>query len=112
MKFRKKPVVVDAVQTSIIVKIKTLEGEMTAQPEDWIITGVNGEKYPCKPDVFAKTYERVGDGMSDNEFVNVMREIWKSAGNNHVLAALIENWAYNKPKLLVALTHKLDSAIQ
>lgn len=39
--------------------IKTLEGTMTADLGDWIIQGVNGEIYPCKPDVFAKTYEPV-----------------------------------------------------
>lgn len=37
--------------------IRTLEGEMTAQPGDWIIKGVKGEFYPCKPDIFAATYE-------------------------------------------------------
>lgn len=37
--------------------IKTPEGEMCAQPGDWIIRGVKGELYPCKPDIFAATYE-------------------------------------------------------
>ncbi len=59
MKFRKKPVIIDAIQTDIEVKIETLEGTMTARPGDWIITGVNGEKYPCKQDIFEKTYEPV-----------------------------------------------------
>lgn len=39
--------------------IHTLEGDMTASPLDWIIKGVQGEMYPCKPDVFAETYEKV-----------------------------------------------------
>lgn len=39
--------------------IKTLEGEMYADYKDWIIKGVEGEFYPCKPDIFAKTYEEV-----------------------------------------------------
>lgn len=39
--------------------IKTLEGEMKASFGDWIIKGVNGEFYPCKPDIFEKTYEAV-----------------------------------------------------
>lgn len=56
-KFRKKPVVVDAYQTEKQVVIHTLEGNMTANVGDYIITGVNGEKYPCKPDIFEKTYE-------------------------------------------------------
>lgn len=42
----------------VTLKIKTLEGEMTAQRGDWIIQGVNGEIYPCKPDIFEKTYEK------------------------------------------------------
>ena len=39
--------------------ISTLEGRMTANPTDWIIRGVKGEFYPCKSDVFAKSYEAV-----------------------------------------------------
>lgn len=81
-KFRKKPVVIEAVQLTeetfsaphpnpehivgVIydpqtktAQIQTLEGVMTASLGDWIITGVNGELYPCKPDIFAKTYEPV-----------------------------------------------------
>jgi hypothetical protein len=41
------------------IAIKTLEGEMTASPGDWIIRGVQGELYPCKPDIFEATYEPV-----------------------------------------------------
>lgn len=88
MKFRKKPVVVDAVEftgmgdmpevelsmidsdNEWICKecgfsskdhgnVKTLEGYHIACPGDWIITGVKGEHYPCKPDIFDATYERV-----------------------------------------------------
>ena len=40
-------------------KLRTLEGWMKLTPNDWIITGVKGELYPCKPDVFEATYERV-----------------------------------------------------
>lgn len=42
-----------------VIKIETLEGIMDASIGDYIIKGVNGEFYPCKPDVFAKTYEEV-----------------------------------------------------
>ena len=56
-RFRKKPVVVEAFQTESEMIIKTLEGDMKASRGDWIITGVNGEKHPCKPDIFEKTYE-------------------------------------------------------
>lgn len=40
-----------------IVEINTLEGLMRAEPGDWIIKGVKGEFYPCKPDIFETTYE-------------------------------------------------------
>jgi len=80
-KFRKKPVIIEAVQftgqnideiyaldgwspitppkitNDGTLKIATLEGEMTAQKGDWIIRGVKGELYPCKPDIFEETYE-------------------------------------------------------
>ena len=59
MKFRKKPVVVEAYQTNKVLFISTLEGIMRADIGDWIITGIRGEQYPCKPDVFEKTYEAV-----------------------------------------------------
>jgi len=41
--------------------IDTLEGEMRADPGDWIIKGIQGEFYPCKPDIFEATYEEVED---------------------------------------------------
>ena len=87
--YRKKPVVIEAVQfngknfseisefssgkakqriayegnTPIetdVINIDTLEGVMTATEGDFIIKGVQGEFYPCKPDIFEKTYELVG----------------------------------------------------
>ncbi len=60
MKFRKKPVVIEAVQNlGEPYDIPTLEGTMRCDTLDWEITGVRGEKYPCKPDIFAMTYEAV-----------------------------------------------------
>ncbi len=53
--YRKKPVVVEAVRLTEKTTIKTLEGTMTAEPGDWLITGVAGEQYPCKPEIFAQT---------------------------------------------------------
>ena len=41
------------------IYIPTLEGSMFAHPTDWIIRGVKGEFYPCKPDIFAATYTEV-----------------------------------------------------
>jgi hypothetical protein len=73
MKFRKKPVVIDATQWfkhgdhpavvectlsgMPIAWIETLEGGHIVTVGDWIITGVKGEHYPCKPDIFDMTYE-------------------------------------------------------
>lgn len=82
-KYRKKPVVIDAYQFADVsntnpsvpiwfvdavlankitaypdkISIHTLEGTMDARPGDWIIKGVKGELYTCKPDIFAATYE-------------------------------------------------------
>ena len=56
-KFVKKPVVIEAYQTDQELIIQTLR----AAPGDWIITGLRGEKYPCKPDIFEKTYQLVDD---------------------------------------------------
>ena len=84
-KYRKKPVVIEAIQYiglenidevqkfvgdnltiytnkdnfPIALYIQTLEGDMCASYGDYIIKGVNGEFYPCKPDIFEKTYEKV-----------------------------------------------------
>ncbi|MBQ9165998.1 MAG: hypothetical protein IJX71_03640 [Oscillospiraceae bacterium] len=55
--YKKKPVVVKAYQTDRPLKIETLEGTMQAEAGDYIITGVQGEQYPCKPDIFEQTYE-------------------------------------------------------
>lgn len=80
MKYRKRPVVIEAwhrshgeipnwVRAAITLGLNegwdfwhlgTLEGVMRADPEDWILRGVMGEVYPCKPDIFAATYEVVG----------------------------------------------------
>lgn len=80
MKFRKKPVVIDAmlfdgsnhdelenwslgqverVKPSWVMHIDTLEGIMTVSKGDWVIKGVKGEFYPCNPDIFEATYEKV-----------------------------------------------------
>ena len=56
-KYRKKPIVIEAYQTDKVMYIETLEGTMKANAGDYIITGVNGEQYPCKPAIFEQTYE-------------------------------------------------------
>ena len=91
MKYKKKPIIIDAIQFNglnleeikefvgdklvydiidtawqvgkgrphILMKIKTLEGDMNVSEKDYIIKGINGEFYPCKPDIFYRTYEEV-----------------------------------------------------
>ncbi len=81
MKYRKKPIVIEAIQWTgknidevlrFMPKVDigqkhqeeeltiiTLEGNMTTSKGDWIIKGVKGEFYPCKPDIFEATYEKV-----------------------------------------------------
>jgi hypothetical protein len=90
MKFRKKPVIIEAVKFDGMnameinlftgglsdptddsfghsrwsekkLRIPTLEGVMIANAGDWIIKGVKGEFYPCKPDIFEDTYDAVSD---------------------------------------------------
>lgn len=56
----KLPIPITAYQTDKEMDIETLEGTHHANVGDWIITGVKGEQYPCKPDVFAKTYIKYG----------------------------------------------------
>lgn len=101
MKFRKKPVVIQAERvpvtkhgdkrdlnawgelaiwlgeekswmivdtpTGLGIEIKTLEGKMLAMPGDWIIRGIQGELYPCKPDIFEATYEPASESKPDTE---------------------------------------------
>lgn len=59
--YRKKPVVVKAYITHEPMTIQTLEGPLHASPGDYIVTGLQGEQYPCKPDIFKKSYEVVDD---------------------------------------------------
>ena len=85
-KYRKRPVVIEAVQWTgrnlreifafcgqeniapierrpdYDLKIKTLEGVLKADRGDYIIKGVQGEIYPCKPDIFKSTYEQIEEG--------------------------------------------------
>ena len=60
-KYRKKPVIVEAYQTDEEIIIHTLEGDMRANPGDYIITGIRGEEYPCKKEIFEASYELVDE---------------------------------------------------
>ena len=98
--YRKKPVVVETVQWTgenhaemcefidpEVFEIKpkegliihTLEGDHHASPGDYIIKGVNGEFYPCKPDIFAKTYEPA-TLTPPNEWVSVEERLPEPGG--------------------------------
>lgn len=57
-KYVKRPIVIDAVQLTEETIIHTLEGDVKGGVGDWLITGVNGELYPCKDDIFQKTYRK------------------------------------------------------
>ena len=105
MKFVKKKVVIEAVHWNGIevsetpkwilealnnevlvyfgdkIQVRTLEGVMTVSPGDYIIKGVDGELYPCKPDIFEKTYEKVEEGKeSENLNFGEVIEILKQGG--------------------------------
>ena len=60
-KFRKKPVVIEAVHLTRRVTIHTLEVDVVGNPGDWLITGVDGEQYPWKDHIFHKTYTPAGE---------------------------------------------------
>jgi hypothetical protein len=106
-KYRKKPVVIEAIQLNTeysdenmnevcsfigsknfrvanmdpldaFIVIVTLEGDIKASPGDYIIKGVKGEFYPCKPDIFEQTYEPVTE--DDERFAKVVRA-FDSKGN-------------------------------
>ena len=64
-RYRKKPVIVDAYPTTERLVIPTLEGDHSASPGDYIIRGAHGECYPCKPGIFAATYESVAEAAED-----------------------------------------------
>lgn len=60
--------------------VKTKEGGHIACPSDWIITGIKGEKYPCKPDIFEKIYapadEAEGDLFDEEMLGRLVRDTW------------------------------------
>lgn len=66
---RKKPVVVKVYRAEKEEIIHTLEGDMKANIGDYVITGLRGEKYPCKPDIFHKTYDIVGEQVPLTSYV-------------------------------------------
>ena len=78
-KYVKKPVVIEAYRANKEMIIHTLEGDMKASVGDYIITGVHGEQYPCKPDIFEETYEPVEDKPKRSLSCDDIEE-WKGTG--------------------------------
>lgn len=129
-KYKKKPIVIEAIQwkgtdgnelndflKSISDKfgivrsahindrtltIPTLEGDMKANINDWIICGVKGEIYPCKPDIFDQTYEKYQDKkfLSDYKLGDIIDD--KSFTNDPIMRIL------KSPVELVAVGHTLQ----
>lgn len=128
MKYRKKPVVIEAVQftgtntrqildfigssnrPAVIgdgwIEIFILEGTMRADPGDYIICGVKGEFYPCKPDIFKATYDKAPADYKDRMRVEYydLNERWNKLG------AFFQTAAYgnlnDKQKALLEAQHK------
>ena len=156
MKYRKKPIVVDAFQLGIdcmpswfkeklelgevilhripfeesraknygqaFCEIKTLEGIMQARESDYIIKGINGELYPCKPDIFEKTYEPevVDDALQEMRYLipeenekkrNMYRRMAKSIYHENFndkvnnMFKLIKGYSLNELAAYFALKH-------
>jgi len=99
MKYRRKPVVIEAEQFVVrkpstemsfgeefmgyriyrdfrgwYLIIPTLEGAHRANEGDWIITGVHGERYPCKPDIFEQTYEALVPELDDKDELTLLED--------------------------------------
>lgn len=123
MKYRKKPVVIEAFQLNdrgmvaedwfwdavsanrIITRnfgknytdpaqceISTLEGVMTAKSGDYIIRGVQGEIYPCKPDIFEQTYEKVeGNSEFENKEAKIAKAVAATGLSEQQIRQMISN---------------------
>lgn len=71
--YRKKPIIIKATLLDEEVLIETLEGTMKGNKGDYVIEGINGEIYPCKPDIFHKTYteeaiiKAIAKAVTDNK---------------------------------------------
>lgn len=122
-KFTKKPVTIEAIQfaddadtisnihgflkaettvisydnpTAPVMKIRTLEGVMTAQVGDWIIKGVKGEFYPCKPDIFEETYDQAETEKADAYQTRLLAETQETATRLNKLNAFMATDAFPK----------------
>ena len=111
-KYRKRPIVIEAQQFTeenkdrvfnfvtctripqrdkgkLVLVIQTLEGDMTAAIGDWIIKGVKGEFYPCKPDIFEATYEKVQqDELKETEIEKLAKKAARTGNRSDLQAYL------------------------
>ncbi|WPS88582.1 hypothetical protein SMD22_06420 [Brevibacillus halotolerans] len=129
-KYRKKPVVIEAIRFSggiegltkelcdflrwsesdthyeLLVEgenkggivIRTLEGDMVASPGDYIIKGVNGEFYPCKPDIFKKTYQLVENreaNMTEQQIIETLAT--EVMGWRWIYHVELDSWGWHSP---------------
>jgi hypothetical protein len=102
----------EAVLTPDGIAIRTLEGEMVARPGDWVIRGVQGEFYPCKPDIFRATYESATGALPPaSELLEVLEgvvdcAIWQSGA---VAYPVDSAWPEMREKLNRALPYVKDT---
>ena len=135
MKFRKKPVVIEAIQfTQAMMNghdpwpngveekhgagpgfdahpiIHTLEGDMRVNVNDWIVTGIKGEKYPCRNDIFSSTYEGVGETAMPTESLNL--SMWAMQRAEEIVERFHLNFssAVQHPTRYIAAS--LDEAVE
>lgn len=139
MKFRKKPVVIEAYQLpgtgedvpesfhdwcnevgftefesgrDETLVIPTLEGDMVASPGDWIIKGVKGEFYPCKPDIFAATYEAADEQtLSDTDRLNFIAESGSSVRRTLDSRKNLIVWGWSYPNDGAGVHENLRAAV-
>ena len=119
-KYRKKPVVVEAVRLAHTLEIHTLEGTMIGHEGDWLITGVKGEQYPCKDEIFQATYEpadaptvessRIAEleaklRIYDDDFSTVIDQSSYIADLEAQLAAMQEHFTAELLKAAAAVPH-------
>lgn len=70
-RFLKKPVPVKAVRLEETVEVETMEGNITGEPGDWLIEGVEGERYPCDDGIFRQTYD-AGSEPAESELTEAV----------------------------------------
>lgn len=145
MKYRKIPVEIEAIQwkgenfieiddfitvyhetypKDGYIIIPTLEGNMKANLYDYIIKGVNGEFYPCKPDIFEKTYEKVEEvptKTKENESEEIkmlkmkyLEKCFESANlaNSKFIGVLVEMRGFEKAELIVNKRENFDKKLE